>query len=104
MPLDVLLLGPIAFTDYSPPECMPFGGRQQMAVHKLIGGQRVIDTLGPDDEDIQWSGRFFGAGALSTCLALVPCVRLGRSCLLAMLAWRIRSSFRIFARIFAVLI
>ena len=36
----------------------------------LIGGQRVIDTLGPDDEDIQWSGRFFGAGALSTCLAL----------------------------------
>ena len=70
MPLDVLLLGPIAFTDYSPPECLPFGGRQQMAVHKLIGGQRVIDTLGPDDEDIQWSGRFFGAGALSTCLAL----------------------------------
>ena len=70
MPLDVLLLGPIAFTDYSPPECMPFGGRQQMAVHKLIGGQRVIDTLSPDDEDIQWSGRFFGAGALSTCLVL----------------------------------
>jgi hypothetical protein len=70
MPLDVLLLGPIAFTDYSPPERMPFGGRQQMAVHKLIGGQSVIDTLGPDDEDIQWSGRFFGAGALSTCLAL----------------------------------
>jgi hypothetical protein len=70
MPLDVLLLGPIAFTDYSPPECMPFGGRQQMAVHKLIGGQRVIDTMGPDDEDITWSGRFFGADALSTCLAL----------------------------------
>jgi hypothetical protein len=22
-----------------------------MAVHKLIGGQRVIDTLGPDDEE-----------------------------------------------------
>ena len=47
MPLDVLLLGPIAFADFATPDCAPFGGRQQMAVHKLIGGQRVIDTLGP---------------------------------------------------------
>jgi len=42
-----------------------FGGAQMMAIHKLIGGQRVIDTLGPDDENISWTGRFVGAGTVS---------------------------------------
>jgi len=102
MPLDVLLLGPIAFTDYSPPECMPFGGRQQMAVHKLIGGQRVIDTLGPDDEDIQWSGRFFGAGALSTCLALDSLRAAGQVLPLSYAGMAYTIVIQVFARIFAV--
>ena len=67
---DPIILGGVSFTDFAAPEKMPFGGRQAMAIHKLPGGQRVIDTLGPDDEDISWSGRFWGADALSRAQAL----------------------------------
>jgi hypothetical protein len=67
---DLLILGPITFTNFSTPERMPFGGRQVIAKHILIGGSRVIDTMGPDDEDIHWEGQFFGAGAYQNCLAL----------------------------------
>jgi hypothetical protein len=67
---DVLILGLIVFDNFSPPECMPFGGSHMMVILKLIGGQRVIDTLGPDDENIERNGRFVGAGAYDTCLAL----------------------------------
>jgi hypothetical protein len=67
---DVLILGPITFTNFSTPERMPFGGRQAMAVHKLLGGSRVINTFGPDDADIHWDGQFFGSDAYPKCLAL----------------------------------
>jgi hypothetical protein len=49
---------------------MPFGGRQAMAIHKLPGGQRVIDTLGPDESDFSWSGEFFGDDAYGRALIL----------------------------------
>src|ERR1019366_8262807 len=67
---DVLILGPITFTNFSPPEKMPFGGKQAMGVHKLLGRQRVIDTMGPDDADIRWEGKFFGTNAYNDCLDL----------------------------------
>jgi hypothetical protein len=69
---DVLSLGGISFNDfdYSPPEAMPAGGKQAMKVHKLPGGSRVIDTLGPDEDDIAWSGFFFGNDAYDNCVAL----------------------------------
>jgi hypothetical protein len=65
MAIDVLALGPIIFSDFSIPERMPFGGSQMLKKHKLIGGQRVIDTLGPDDRDLTWSGIFWGDNALA---------------------------------------
>ena len=46
------------------------GGNQAMVVHKLPGGSRVIDTLGPDEANIVWSGKFFGNAAYATALAL----------------------------------
>jgi hypothetical protein len=64
MSTDVLALGPIIFSDFSIPERMPFGSAQMLKKHKLIGGQRVIDTLGPDDRDLTWSGIFWGDNAL----------------------------------------
>jgi hypothetical protein len=68
---DILILGGIVFDNFSTPEAMPFGGRQAMAIHKKIGGARSIDTLGPDDADITWHGRFFGgAESYETALAL----------------------------------
>jgi hypothetical protein len=53
---DVLVLGSIVFDQWSSPQAMPFGGRQEMAVHQLPGGARVVDTLGPSEADIQFSG------------------------------------------------
>lgn len=71
---DYIILGPVVFgqgdDNFSTPERIGSGGRQAMAVHKLLGGRRVIDTLGPDDADICWHGQFFGNGALATCLEL----------------------------------
>ena len=37
---DVLTLGGISFTGYSPPDKMGAGGKQAMVVHKLPGGSR----------------------------------------------------------------
>src|SRR5581483_8564154 len=62
---DILILGPMVFDNFSPPERMPFGGKQSLTVHKYVGGSRVIDTTGPDDMDIQWSGFFFGSDAMA---------------------------------------
>ncbi len=58
-----LLLGPILFQDFELPERVRWGGRQQLSVHRLPGGVRVIDSLGRDDADIVWSGTFSGSDA-----------------------------------------
>jgi hypothetical protein len=58
-----LTLGGILFADFEVPEKINFGGKQMLTSHKLIGGQRVIDAMGPDDDNTTWSGRFRGAGA-----------------------------------------
>lgn len=70
--VDQLILGDITFQnyDYAPPSRMPFGGQQAMIVHKLPGGSRVIDTLGPDEDDISWSGFFFSPNAMFWCQRL----------------------------------
>ena len=62
--LDVaLLLGPVAFRDFEVPAGIVFGGGQRLAVHRLVGGGRVIDTLGRDDGEIAFSGIFSGSDA-----------------------------------------
>lgn len=70
MPADILTLGGISFTDFAAPEKMMGGGDQAMVAHKLPGGQRVVDTLGPDDADIEWSGFWFSDDALDNALAV----------------------------------
>ena len=59
----VLTLGPLLFTDFEVPEQINVGGKQMLVVHKLVGGNRVIDAMGRDDADIKWSGRFRGSAA-----------------------------------------
>jgi len=66
----VLVLGPVAFADFEIPEHIRFGGAQRVAVHKLPGGMRVIDALGPDDTEIAWSGIFGGPDATERALLL----------------------------------
>lgn len=70
MPSSILSLAGIAFDSFSTPARMPAGGNQALVVHKLPGGQRVIDCLGPDEADITWNGEFFGDDAYATALAL----------------------------------
>jgi hypothetical protein len=63
MATDILILGSLVFDSWSTPERMPFGGRQEMAVHQLPGGARVIDTLGPVEKDIMFTGQMYGNNA-----------------------------------------
>jgi hypothetical protein len=66
----LLTLGDFIFDHFEVPERIGFGGRQQLAVHKLIGGARLVDTLGPDDAAIRWSGVFSGSDAGDRARAL----------------------------------
>lgn len=65
-----LIIGGISLNEWEIPERINFGGRQQLTVHKLIGGSRVVDAMGPDPDDVRWSGRFRGPSALNRANAL----------------------------------
>ena len=56
-------LGPINLRDFEVPQAVRFGGRQRLAVHALAGGKRVVERLGPDDDDILFKGTFSGPTA-----------------------------------------
>jgi len=59
----LLTLGSVAFDDFEIPGQLRFGGAQQLAVHKLIGGLRIVDAMGRDDAAVEWSGVFAGTDA-----------------------------------------
>ena len=59
----LLTLGGVEFGDFEIPGQVIFGGAQQLAVHKLIGGVRIIDAMGRDDAAVEWSGVFSGSDA-----------------------------------------
>ncbi|MCE9565851.1 MAG: hypothetical protein K8U57_27820 [Planctomycetes bacterium] len=77
-----LTLGGVVFADFEIPPTINFGGAQMLVIHKLPGGSRVIDSLGPDDADIRWSGRFRGSSAEQRALLLDFMRRQGRQILL----------------------
>ncbi len=54
----------ITFEGVELPQSVSWGGEQMLAVHQLVGGDRIIDTLGAKPEPIQWSGIFFGQTAV----------------------------------------
>ncbi len=58
-----VLLGPVTLQGFEVPERIMFGGGQRLAVHELIGGGRVIDTLGAAAEEIALGGIFSGPDA-----------------------------------------
>lgn len=43
---------------FAVPESLNWGGAQRLGVHQLPNGVRVIDSMGPDDSDINWKGMF----------------------------------------------
>lgn len=58
-----VVLGTIAFLGHEIPASINFGGAQMIRAHKYGGGRRVIDAMGPDDDDLKWSGHFEGLTA-----------------------------------------
>lgn len=58
-----LTLGPITFATYEIPQKINFGGSQALSIKQLVGGQRIVDAMGRVDDDITWSGLFFGSTA-----------------------------------------
>ena len=58
-----LSLGPVAFAGFELPSSITIGGTQRLSIHRLPGGIRVIDALGPDPADIAFSGIFTGPDA-----------------------------------------
>lgn len=56
-------LGDFVFQGWEVPEAISWGGAQRLNVHKLPGGERVIDSMGRDDDEITWSGIFLSADA-----------------------------------------
>lgn len=61
---DPLALGPVLFDTFEVPHTINWGGAQRLAVHKLPGGERVIDAMGRDDDAITWTGVFLGPDAI----------------------------------------
>lgn len=78
-----LSLGGVVFQGFEIPESINFGGEQALVVHKLPGGKRSINPMGPDDADIRWSGRFRGDSATQRATLLDFMRRQGRQVLLA---------------------
>ena len=63
-------LGSFTFQDFEVPERISWPGTQQLTVHKLPGGARVIDAMGPDPGEISWSGIMLGGDASSRATQL----------------------------------
>jgi hypothetical protein len=56
-------LGSFVFQGFEVPEMVTWGGAQKLVVHKLIGGKRVIDSMGPDNAELSWSSIFLSSDA-----------------------------------------
>jgi hypothetical protein len=58
-----LIVGDFEFSGLEVPESVTVGGKQQLVVHKLVGGKRVVDVMGVGYDNMSWSGWFTGATA-----------------------------------------
>lgn len=65
-----LTLGAFEFARFEVPETITFGGDQQLTIHQLVGGTRIIDAMGETPLPLKWSGHLVGASALDRALYL----------------------------------
>ena len=82
MPDTFLILGDFVFSRFEIPETIPFGGEQRLIVHELVGGVRVIDSMGESPKPIEWSGYFVGELALERALYIDGLRKAGQPLLL----------------------
>ena len=60
-----LLIGPVALTGRESPSSIPLGGEMEFHTHKLGGGVRVFDLMGPQERPITIRGKLFGPRAVA---------------------------------------
>ncbi|WP_102323858.1 hypothetical protein [Komagataeibacter saccharivorans] len=63
-------IGALTLTGMEVPDVIRDGGTQQVAVHRLPGGNRIIDAVGNDPDRLELSGRFVGPTAYERALLL----------------------------------
>lgn len=73
-----LVLGGVVFRGFELPERVVFPMHHRHHIHRLMGGDRVIDATGPDPLAVAWRGRFFGSDATSRARALLTMTEQGR--------------------------
>ena len=94
--MPALVLGSVAFQDFEIPEEVRLGGNHAGKLWKLPGGVRIIDAQGPDDETIEWHGRFRAGFAMDRALEVDGMRRAGRPVSLSVLGL----SYTVFIRTF----
>ncbi|AQU86235.1 hypothetical protein B0W47_00795 [Komagataeibacter nataicola] len=63
-------IGGLTLTGMEVPNLIRDGGTQQVAVHKLPGGNKIIDAVGNDPDRLELSGTFTGPTAIERALQL----------------------------------
>ena len=63
-------LGAVNLTLFEVPSSVNFGGAQMVEVHKLGGGVRQVDCMGPDDDAIAWQATILGPDAANRARAI----------------------------------
>lgn len=58
-----VVIGSLTLTGYEVPDVLRVGGEQDLIVHKLPGGARVIQAMGADPASLTLAGKFMGATA-----------------------------------------
>lgn len=56
-------IGSVGLSAFEVPSSVRFGGTQRVAIHRLYGGGRVVECLGPDPSEISFEGAFTGPDA-----------------------------------------
>lgn len=88
-----IILGEVEFQDFEVPATISLPVKQAATIHKLIGGDRVVDAMGPDYGDIAWSGTMLGATSTYRAQALKALVDTAQPVSLTWGQW----SFTVFA-------
>ena len=63
--MTILRLGDFTFVRGEVPESIGFGASQNLHVHSLVGGARVVDAMGAAPLQIEWSAWLIGPRALT---------------------------------------
>ena len=65
-----VVIGSVTLTGAEVPDRLRVGGQQRLVILQLLGGARVVDTVGNDPARLQLSGTFLGTNGLARAQAM----------------------------------